>query len=337
MATSQPQPQPKGILKKPPPPSSAPEPSASTPPPQPLTRPELLAKQETTARLLLLQKLRDTELKPPTPLETFELLSHLPTSTHPAASPLPADVSLLLTHLSQFQPQEYLDLIEERNCLSKCGYALCPRPCRSHAGPFKISSGSGQIARTEDLNKWCSDACARRGMYLKVQLDRPSYVRDETPGGSGGMVVKLELWDEGHGNDMNGKGKKKAEVVPAAAGMRGSEDDRTKLAQAMAQLELDKQKQEARKKTQTLAGERGDPKGGVFSGVSRVEVTIRESDVADGPVQPPAQLDEDAFLRVEGYKPSFDGAGAGFKKLDREGAESGEDDDDDDEFFTLRF
>jgi len=73
----------------------------------------------------------------------------------------------------------------------------------------------------------------------------------------------------------------------------------------------------------------------VFSGVSRVEVTIRKSAVAaDGPAQPPAELDGDAFLRVEGYKPSF---GAGFKKPDGEGAGSGEDDDDDDEFFTLRF
>ena len=172
-------------------------------------------------------------------------------------------------------------------------------------------------------------------MYLKVQLDRPSYVRDETPGGSGGMVVKLELWDEGGGSGTNGKGTGKREAVPAAPGMRGSEDDRTKLAQAMAQLEIDKQKQEARRKTTTLAGERGDPKAGVFSGVSRVQVNIRESDVADGPVQPPAQLDEDAFLRVEGYKPSFEG-GAGFKKLNGEDAGSGEDDDDD-EFFTLRF
>jgi hypothetical protein len=66
--------------------------------------------------------------------------------------------------------------------------------------------------------------------------------------------------------------------------------------------------------------------------VSRVEVTIKES-AADGPVQAPSQADGDAFLRVEGYKPSF---GTGKKPDERgEGAES--DDDDDDDFFTVRF
>lgn len=350
--------QPKGILKKrttpsatttePPFPSSSP--SASSPPASttttPLTRPERLAQQEAAARLALLKKLRDTELKPPVPLETFELLSQqLPTPTDPptpASSPSARDVSLLLSHLRDFQPSEYLDLIEERNCLGRCGYALCPRPRRAHEGPFTItttssSSGGGSIARSADLNKWCSDACARRALYLKVQLDNPSYERDA---GTGRMVVRLELREE-PGRSGGGGGVVPTTTAAAAAAtatatrgggaVRGSEEDRTTLAQAMAQLEIDKQKQEKQKGgAAALAGERGDP-GGVFTGVSRVEVTIKES-AADGPVRAPSQADGDAFLRVEGYKPSF---GTG-KKPD-EGAESAESDDDDDDFFAVRF
>ncbi|KAK3898299.1 hypothetical protein C8A05DRAFT_47337 [Staphylotrichum tortipilum] len=333
---------PKGILKKtthhP-----SPSPSSPIPPTQELTRPELLAQQETAARLRLLQKLRSTELKAAIAPETFELLCSLP--QHPtalgASSPSPAEVSLFLTTLRDFQPAEYLDLIEERNCLSKCGYTLCPRPRRTHDGPFKITSwkstpsaSGGSIARTADLNKWCSDACALRALHLKVQLDNPSFERDPV---TGKMVVKLELREEPNTATKNTSTQQKA----AAKGLRGTEEDRTSLAQAMAQLELDRQqqqKQPQKKKTNpltsTLAAERGDPSAGVFNGVSRVEVTIREKPI-DQPVQAPDQLEGDAQLLVEGYKPTFRGGSK--KSAEEAGNEEGAASDDDDEFFTVRF
>jgi hypothetical protein len=337
-------PKPKGILKKPtaPPPRFTAPPSTSPPPSAlsskqqdqdqnednqpPLTRAEILHKQEQAARLRLLQTLRDTELKPPIPLETFELLSHLPqTPSHPASSPSPADTTLFLQHLRDFQPSEYLDLIEERNCLNKCGYTLCPRPRRTHAGPFKLSAGSQSgIARTADLNKWCSDACALRALYLKVQLDNPSYVRSE-----GKMVVKLELREEKAKG--GGAGATSTPTISAAnTAPRGSEEDRNQLAQAMAQLEIDKRKQQTAKKGAALADERGD--GGVFTGVSRVEVTIKEN-ATDGPVQPPTLASGDAQL-IEGYKPTL---GKGKKTEARKSTGSDDDDDDDDDFFTVRF
>jgi hypothetical protein len=329
--TAQTKPKPKGILKKPSAPPTTEPPTSSSSPPQepvsstPLTRAELLAQQETAARLRLLQKLRETELKPPVPLETFELLSQLPRSPfppHDASNPSPADTTLFLTSLRDFQPREYLDLIEERNCLGKCGYTLCPKPRRTHAGPFKISSRSGSIAKTADLNKWCSDACALRALYLKVQLDNPTYERTAA---GGRMVVKLELRDEKTGKDRSGSSTK---AGTGAFEPRGSKEDRDELAKAMAQLEIDRHKK-ARKEASALAGERGDP-GGSLAGLSRVDVTIKES-AADGPVEPPSNLGKGAEFMVEGYMPKYINPGAG-KKPD----EGGESDDEDDEFFTVR-
>jgi hypothetical protein len=186
------------------------------------------------------------------------------------------------------------------------------------------------VARTEDLNKWCSNACALRALYLKVQLDNPSYVRNEGDVG-GKMVVRLELREEkakGGGGAGTGAAAGSATSSSAATAPRGSEEDRNQLAQAMAQLEIDKRKQQTARKGAALADERGD--GGVFTGVSRVEVTIKEN-AADGPVQPPTQESVDAQL-IEGYKPTL---GKGKKSEARES--TGSDDDDDDDFFTVRF
>ena len=359
--TQPPKPKLKGILKKPstttataPPSSSSPPPlpeSADATPPPPLTRAQQLAQQEHRARVLLLQKLRDTELKPPVPLETFELLSQFPRPSSPpptASSPSPADASLFLSLLSTFQPSEYLDLIEERNCLNKCGYTLCPRVRRNLQGEFKLHTsraiggrgkGGGGVARTEDLNKWCSDECALRALYLKVQLDNPSYERRD-----GKMVVKLELWEEkgtGRGAE-EGTGKGKAVLQDTtttgsskttAASNPGSEQDRADLAQAMAQLELDKTKRLAKRDASAaaLAAERGDAATGLFTGQSRVEVTIREKSTSDTAVQPP-NPEDGGHLKVEGYETTF-----GTDKKPGKGGESDEDDDDDDPFPTIRY
>ncbi|KAL2131118.1 hypothetical protein VTI74DRAFT_5529 [Chaetomium olivicolor] len=330
-------PKPKGILKRP----TAPPPDFSPPPPAPSsdrepTPSELLAQREAAARLRLLQKLRDTELKPPVPLEVFEALCQLPRSHPPSSSsdqpqqvaytasnPHPADVSQFLTSLRDFQPSEYLDLIEERTILGKCGYTLCPRPHRTHTGPYKISRSG--IAKTSDVNKWCSDACAARALYLKVQLDNPSYERGE----GGKMVVKLELREEpGHSNkkgegEGQGGGNEKGKNVT-----RGTEEDRAQLAKDMAKLEIDSSRKKlAQVDVSALAAERGDATRGVFAGESKVEVTVKENAAVE-PAKPPSQ-EHDSHLMMEGYKTTFGTAAS--KKLD-ENSES-----DDDEFPTLRF
>lgn len=383
-------PQPKGILKKttaaPPPPPRAAKPAPSPAPAPPADAERQRAQQEAErARLRLLQQLRDTQLKPPVPLETFELLSQFPRShdddageqqqqqqqqqqkqkrpPRPASDPHPRDVADFLAALQDFQPSEYLDLIEERNCLGKCGYTLCGRPRRALAGQYKITgvglaggrsgSGSGSggggggggggsgIARTADLNKWCSDECALRALHLKVQLDNPSYVRREE---DGKIVIKLELREESQvqttrkqtkTHDKTGPdkragsntdaGQKGVKAPPAA--VNGDERKQEKgqeqgLAQAMAQLEIDKQ-QQARRDASVLAAERGDAGILAMAGHTKVEVTIREK-TTDEPAQPPS-ADKDSHLMVEGYKTTFG--------IDKKGQD---DDSDDDDFFTIR-
>ncbi|KAK4236039.1 Rtr1/RPAP2 family-domain-containing protein [Achaetomium macrosporum] len=333
-------PKPKGILKKKPnaaPPTSPsprpPPPSQSEEPLQELTRAELLLKQEAAARLRLYQKLRDTELKPPVPLETFELLCQFPRGSPdppPAHAPSESDVRDFLSALSDFQPSEYMDLIEERNCLGKCGYTLCPRPRRTHAGGFKLSARTGGIARTADLNKWCSDACAERALYLKVQLDNPTYVRREA---DGRLVVKLELREE-RGRDGERKEEGRSGEVgggnTTARPARGSEGDREELAVAMAQLEIRKVKQA---KASDLALERGDP-GGLFAGVGRVDVAINENSEVKPPRPPSPSLLKENSHTIEGYRTTYGINGqtsnAYYQKPD-EGADS----DDDDAFPTI--
>ncbi|KAL1836463.1 hypothetical protein VTJ49DRAFT_5123 [Mycothermus thermophilus] len=348
-------PQPRGILKKP-------TTTTQTQPQPSLTRGELLQQQELAARQRLLQKLHDSDLlKPPVPLETFELLSQFPrTPDHPASSPSEEDATYLLRALADFQPAEYLDLIEERNCLGKCGYALCPRPRRRHEGSWKLrtsvsasspaaSGSSGSfVARTADLNKWCSDACALRAMHLKVQLDNPSYVRveeeeeaEETDAKGGGtrrrvrkskLIVKLELREE---STIRGGGKEPTTTTPttktATYQPRGTQQDRDKLASELAQLSIDDKK---KKNAAELARERGDPGGALAGVLTRVDVTIADKDV-DGPAEAPSLDLLGTENMIEGYMPRSGAGKAGAAKANGSKDSDADDDDDDDDYHVF--
>ncbi|CAG8884004.1 unnamed protein product [Penicillium nalgiovense] len=92
-----------------------------------------------------------------------------------------------------FRPSDYDNLILERNFEDLCGYALCPRKHRKQAtGPrggfqFKYGpkgSGPGGRGRSVDIvsqdriEKWCSDACAERALWIRVQLsEKPVWER----------------------------------------------------------------------------------------------------------------------------------------------------------------
>lgn len=313
-STSAPKPkQPKGILKKttttPPPPSQPHLHPGSSPSPSTFSQQQKQQQQH----LRLLQHLAKTQLKPPVPIETFERLCQLPSDpTNPASSPSASDAHTFLTALRGFQPREYLDLIEERTILGKCGYTLCPLPHRNLRNKFKISTRLGAIAKTEDLNKWCSDECARRGLYLKVQLDNPSYVRGE----DGKMEVLLELFDTSSGSNERSGGR---------GLMVGDGEDQKQLARAMAQLEIDKSKKQ-KQATSALAAERGE--GGFLGQQGKVEVTIQEKATSEPAVPPSAE--DGAHQTVEGYKTTF-----GTGKTPGENADVGSDSDDDD-FPTIR-
>jgi hypothetical protein len=106
--------------------------------------------------------------------------------------PTPADAQMFREYILPFQPSDYDSLIEERNIADKCGYALCPRPkgrAPSTARKQFIDTDSGpEIVDRKVLEVWCCDDCARRALYVKVQLnEEPAWLRQ------GGVAPPIEL------------------------------------------------------------------------------------------------------------------------------------------------
>ncbi|EGO59764.1 hypothetical protein NEUTE1DRAFT_129060 [Neurospora tetrasperma FGSC 2508] len=304
---------------------------------------------------LLLQRLSQTELKPAIPLETIELLSssfptqRTPPALHPlnhqplsAANPHPDDARQFLKLVADFTPREYLELIEERNCLGACGYVLCPRKRRQYEGEYKIIMRTGNIAKTEDLNKWCSDACAVRALYVKVQLDNPSYMTDlET----GKRVVKVELREEEEKKKKPFGEEEKAKDKDKATSVAEAED---KVAADLARLDLNRKAEISDKAAQmqrdadALAVERGQGSGKLdrLLAGQGVEVTIREKPTT-GPAKAPdhtkasstsrKKRPQDAHHMVEGHKPRFGTDIKSQEAAKKDGSESESEDTDEDD------
>ncbi|KAF2019229.1 hypothetical protein BU24DRAFT_418815 [Aaosphaeria arxii CBS 175.79] len=109
--------------------------------------------------------------------------------------PSASDATLFREHLVLFQPSDYDSLIEERNIADKCGYTLCPRPkkkTRSGAKKQFVDTERGvEIVDKKVLEVWCSEDCAKRALYVKVQLnEEPAWTRPESYG------EKIELMVE---------------------------------------------------------------------------------------------------------------------------------------------
>jgi hypothetical protein len=126
-------------------------------------------------------------------LDSVLKLMDFPTATNADPKrPTPADAQRFREHILPFQPSDYDSLIEERNIADKCGYALCPRPkgkAPSSARKQFIDTDAGpEIVDRKVLEVWCSDDCARRALYVKVQLnEEPAWLRQ------GGAAPPIEL------------------------------------------------------------------------------------------------------------------------------------------------
>lgn len=208
-------------------------------------------------------------------LESLIILSEYPlerTPPHSAANPAPSDIADFKAHVRLFQPSDYDDLIIERNVNELCGYSLCGRPRRQMGagGDWKITGGN--IVKRKDLEMWCSQQCARRALYVKVQLNETAaWERAGIPD------IEIDLLDE----------DKSAET----------EADRT--ARKLGELKLEDQRQAA-KDTASLAMERGQPKAMLQD---KVKVTLMEKETGTPKPSPGAsEVYEDDHLVVEGYK-----------------------------------
>lgn len=241
----------------------------------------------------------------------LELATFPPSPSADPASPSPEHARTLKSALVPFQPADYDNLILERNIEGLCGYALCPREHRKDdfQGTFRIkwgAKGSGPGGHGRDMNivprekmeMWCSDECAERAMYIRVQLaEEPVWERraDDTRG------KNFVLLEEGRAT-QRGKGKARATVNEVAGqldnlhmetGPSGND-----MAEDIAQLSV---RDDAR--SRELAMERGDSALSLQAG--RVDVQIREkdSDALGNVSAPEMRPGDDKGGSIEGYMP----------------------------------
>ena len=244
-------------------------------------------------------------------LASIEALLEVPSS--PAADPARPrlqDITLVKNSLKPFQPSDYDSLIEERNINKQCGYVLCPRPKLQEdtKAKYRILHGKGggsdsmRFVERHTLERWCSDDCGKRALYLKVQLnEEPAWTR---VGSSGGDIRLLE------GERTNQK---------------HLEDDFT-LIEKFGSLDIGLEEDEVVARMKALAIERGDEKApSRLFGLAEIEVhENRNLNGKASALEPSAK--EGSFDggsdSIEGYTPKFS------RKKTRE-PESGNDEDED--------
>ncbi|OKL57339.1 hypothetical protein UA08_07639 [Talaromyces atroroseus] len=242
-------------------------------------------------------------------------LIELPSSpTADPAQPSAADTAAVKDALVPFQPTDLDNLILERNIEGRCGYPLCPREHRKEdpSAKFRIlwgAKGSGDNGRgremkvvpREKLEMWCSEECAERAMYLRVQLaEEPVWERRA----AGTQTKRLVLLDEARQQTKRGTSREGSDVVNVS-----TDREDNALNGKMARLTVDDSSSAAAaanpEKAKQLALERGDS-GPAFEAQGRVDVNIRDKDITfNGKIPPaPVSLPQDRTGgSIEGYVP----------------------------------
>ena len=145
----------------------------------------------------LIQQRKDLEILI---LGSIELLLDFPTTGQPASNPSTNDITVFRKNLIHFRPSDYEDLIEERNISNKCGYALCPLPKQKESkSRLRVLDQGRKIVEAKSLERFCGDECARRGLWIKVQLNsEPAWQRVGEDGevGMGGVEYRITLMEE---------------------------------------------------------------------------------------------------------------------------------------------
>ena len=233
----------------------------------------------------LLQQRKDVEALI---LASTEALLELPSS--PAADPARPclqDTVLVKNFLKPFQPSDYDSLIEERNINKQCGYVLCPRPNRQEDTKAKyriLPSKKGNTVNFVErytLERWCSDACGKRALYVKVQLcEEPAWTR---VGSAGGDIVLLEDERNSQKKDENG----------------------STLADKLRSLNIGLEEDEVAIRMNALAIERGDKKA-LSRSFGLAEVDVREKNVnSTAFAKASSGKAGDLQESIEGYTPKF--------------------------------
>lgn len=272
-----------------------------------------------------IQARKDTEALILDRIETLQTLP-LPTSAAASASsPSPADVSTVKSALRPFQPADYDNLILERNIDGNCGYVLCPNEHRKEDPKSKYrvvwgekGSGSGgrgremKVVPKEKLEMWCSEECAERAMYLRVQLsEKPAWERHET--------VEIMLLEEARdkknqqqAEQSKGKGKEKAveedtELVTDKMKEMdiGVSDGSSTSYNPATEGQRERQSKSAERReieSQNLALERGSTSARPDLAASGLEIVEKNPD-ANTVTAPTLSAEDSQGGAIEGYRP----------------------------------
>ncbi|KAJ5112442.1 hypothetical protein N7532_000487 [Penicillium argentinense] len=226
-------------------------------------------------------------------------------SADPAA-PSTEEEQIFRSAMKSFRPGDFDNLITERNYEDLCGYGLCPRKNRKEANAkgetfhFKYGpKGSGpggrgrsmEIVPREKLEKWCSDECAERALFIRVQLsEQPVWERRA----EATRAIKIELLEESWARKEKHKAK---------AGSSTSASAPDKVSQADVTTSLENLTIQDTGRSQELAMERGDTALSHQQG--RVDIQIKEKEQGpDSVARAPELRPEDAYGgSVEGYIP----------------------------------
>ncbi|GIJ88692.1 hypothetical protein Asppvi_007619 [Aspergillus pseudoviridinutans] len=242
----------------------------------------------------------------------LELVNFPSSPSADPAAPSAEDARAFKAALVPFQPADYDNLILERNIEGLCGYGLCPNEHRKEdvRGKYRITwgaKGSGpggrgremNIVPKEKLEMWCSDECAERAMYIRVQLaEEPAWERRD-----GNHGKELVLLEEDRARARKGKSKMSSsatlkEVTGQLEDLHmGGTEGPNDLASAISGISL---LDAAR--SRELAMERGDANPALRAG--RVDIAIRENEDVSHEVTPPQMRPgDDKGGSIEGYVP----------------------------------
>jgi predicted secreted Zn-dependent protease len=218
----------------------------------------------------LIQSQKDVEAAITTAIETLIDFPTTPSST--SANPAAEDIDEFTKLIYIFTPSDYDDLIEERRIDHRCGYVFCGNaPKTTQGGRLKIvggSSASAKIVARQKAEAWCSKACAKRALFVKVQLmEEPAWSR------RAGSGPELDILTADVEKEMASKQERR----------------------------LDVEGDELEGKLKELALERGDGEKPARS-AGMVSDVVVERDAVKVPAAP-ARGDEDNGDAVEGYVP----------------------------------
>ncbi|KAI5286520.1 hypothetical protein KEM54_006729 [Ascosphaera aggregata] len=254
-------------------------------------------------------------------LSRIENLTTLPTnSTASAADPSSEDVFTLKHALIPFQPSDFDDLISERNVEGLCGYPLCPKPPRKLRGPggFRVAWASGTQATARqatviskaEYEKWCSNDCIERAMYLRLQLiEKPSWEREACASPKFELLnerrAKKKAAEEAKNNTEKQTEHKKEEEGQKQKGEQTASSIEDKMKRLGIESNPTDSKPEQRKlKQDELAMERGDASNTTKYYDPKGYVRILEKETDGTNSEPPSALNPGAGA-IEGYEPKY--------------------------------